>query len=203
MDEIALVAAAKKGDLDAFNRLVLAYQGLAYNVACRILSDPHGAEDVTQASFLSAYRNLKSFRGGSFRAWVMRIVTNACYDEHRRRQRHPETPLEPLDPEGEEDFDQAPWMKDENPGPEEMYDRLQLQQAVKHCLEDLTDDFKSVVILVDIEGMDYQEVSQVIDKPLGTIKSRLSRGRFKLKDCLKGFWELIPGGMRLESEESG
>ena len=96
MDEIALVESARKGDLDAFNRLVLAYQGLAYNVAARMLSDFDLAEDVTQTAFLSAYRSLDTFRGGSFKAWVMRMVTNACYDELRRRQRRPTTPLEPM-----------------------------------------------------------------------------------------------------------
>jgi RNA polymerase sigma-70 factor, ECF subfamily len=202
MDEAALISDALRGDLDAFNRLVLAYQGLAYNVACRILSDPHAAEDVTQTAFISAYRNLNRFRGGSFRAWVMRIVTNGCYDELRRRQRHPETPLEPHDTEGEDEIDNPAWLKDDAPGPEEEFDQQQLHLAVQHCLDDLADDFKAVVVLVDVEGMDYQEVSRIIDKPLGTIKSRLSRARFKLKDCLKGSWELLPAGLRLETEES-
>jgi RNA polymerase sigma-70 factor (ECF subfamily) len=202
MDETALVSAAIKGDLDAFNRLVLAHQELAYNVACRILSDQHAAEDVTQTAFLSAYRNLNKFRGGSFRSWVLRIVTNACYDELRRRQRHPEMPLEPLDSESDGEFDNPSWMKDQNPGPEEVFDQRQLHQAVQRCLDDLAEDFKAVVVLVDIEGMDYQEVSLIINKPLGTIKSRLSRARFKLKDCLKSSWEQLPLGLRLEPEES-
>jgi RNA polymerase sigma-70 factor, ECF subfamily len=201
MDEAALVSDARHGDLEAFNRLVLAYQGLAYNVACRILSDPHAAEDVTQSAFLSAYRNLNKFRGGSFRSWVMRIVTNGCYDELRRYQRHPETPLEPLDSDNDEEMDSPRWLKDENPGPEESYDQHQLNLAIQHCLAGLTEDFKAVVVLIDIEGMDYQEVSQIVDKPLGTIKSRLSRGRFKLKDCLKGLWEQLPAELRLDAEE--
>lgn len=202
MDEPALISAAVRGDLDAFNRLVLAHQGMAYNIARRILSDQQTAEDVTQTAFLSAFRNLHQFRGGSFRSWLLRIVTNGCYDELRRRQRHPQTSLELLNPESDEEFDNPAWVKDANPGPEQIFDQGQLQEAIQRCLDDLADDFKAVVILIDVEGMDYQEVSMVVGKPLGTIKSRLSRARFKLKDCLKASWELLPPGLRLGTEES-
>ena len=80
MDEAGLIQDAVRGDLDAFNRLVLAYQDMAYNIAFRMLSDEGAAEDATQTAFISAYRNLASYRGGSFKAWVMRMVTNTCYD---------------------------------------------------------------------------------------------------------------------------
>ena len=93
MDEQALVQQALKGELDAFNRLVLAYQDLAFNVAYRMLADEDLAADAVQNAFISAYRNLRSFRGGSFKAWVMRMVTNGCYDELRRQKRRPTTPL--------------------------------------------------------------------------------------------------------------
>ena len=77
----------------------------------------------------------------------------------------------------------------------------ELEQAVQQCLNDLPDDFKVVVIMVDVEGMDYQEVSQAIGKPLGTVKSRLARARLRMRDCLQGFWELLPAQFRLLSEE--
>jgi len=96
MDEAALIRQAQQGDLDAFNRLVLAYQDLAFNVAYRLMSDPAEAQDVTQDAFVSAYRKLDSFRGGSFKAWLLRIVTNAGYDALRKRKRQPVVPLEPL-----------------------------------------------------------------------------------------------------------
>jgi RNA polymerase sigma factor (sigma-70 family) len=89
MDESALIQDARAGDLDAFNRLVLAYQELAYNLAFRMLSEQEAAADVTQDAFISAYKSLGSYRGGSFRAWLLRIVTNGCYDELRRRHRRP------------------------------------------------------------------------------------------------------------------
>jgi RNA polymerase sigma-70 factor (ECF subfamily) len=167
----------------------------------RMLSDSDIAEDVTQTAFLSAYRNLDSFRGGSFKAWVMRMVTNACYDELRRRQRHPTTPLEPVDDE-DDTIESPAWMADDGPSPEDELDRRELNRALQRCLVGLDDEFRAVVIMVDVQGMDYLEVSTALNKPLGTIKSRLARARLKLRDCLHGFWELLPSTFRLESERN-
>ena len=200
MDELALVRAALDGDLDAFNRLVLAYQDMAFNLAYRMLSDDDAAEDVTQTAFISAYTHLKDYRGGSFKAWLMRMVTNACYDELRRRKRRPTVPLTPMDDDEEEEIESPAWLADGSPSPEEQVSAEELDRAVKHCLEDLPDDFRAVVVMVDVEGLDYQEVAEVIGKPLGTIKSRLARARLKLRDCLQGFWELLPAQFRLSGE---
>ncbi|HPH97772.1 MAG TPA: sigma-70 family RNA polymerase sigma factor [Anaerolineaceae bacterium] len=200
MDETLLIQYAVKGDLDAFNRLVLAYQDMAFNLAYRMLGDNATAEDATQQAFISAYRSLSSYRGGSFRAWVMRMVTNACYDELRRQKRHPETPLEPENNE-EEEIESPRWMADDGASPEELAEAKELDQAIQHCLGGLSEEFRSVVILVDIQGMDYDEVSAVVKTPLGTIKSRLARARQKLRHCLQGFGELLPAAFRLESED--
>jgi len=89
MDENALIQAARRGDLDAFNTLVLAYQHQVYNLAYRIMGEAAAASDAAQEAFISAYKNLKSFRGGSFKSWLLRIVTNACYDDLRRRKTPP------------------------------------------------------------------------------------------------------------------
>ena len=202
MDELALVHAALDGDLDAFNRLVLAYQDMAFNLAYRMLSDEDAAEDVTQTAFISAYTHLKDFRGGSFKAWLMRMVTNACYDELRRRQRRPTVPLTPMDDDEEEEIESPAWLADGSASPEEQVSAGELDKAVKHCLEDLPDDFRAVVVMVDVEGLDYQEVAVAIGKPLGTIKSRLARARLKLRDCLQGFWELLPAQFRLSGERN-
>jgi RNA polymerase sigma-70 factor, ECF subfamily len=201
MDETILVQTAQNGNLDAFNQLVMAYQELAFNVAYRILADDAASEDATQNAFLSAYRNLNTYRGGSFKAWLLRIVTNTCYDELRRRKRHPTTPIEPVAENDDEEIESPGWMRDESAGPEERAEQAELDRAVQHCLSGLPDDFRTVVVLIDIQGLDYQEVSEVVQKPLGTIKSRLARGRLRLRDCLRGFWELLPVEFRLESEE--
>lgn len=200
MDEIALVAEAVQGDLNAFNRLVLEYQTMAYNVAARMLSDEDAAADVTQNAFLSAYRSLDTFRGGSFRAWVMRMVTNACYDELRRRKRHPTTSLEPLN-EDDEEIESPVWLADDAPSPEARLEQVELEHALQTCLQGLPEEFRLVVLMVDIEGFDYQEVSETLGKPLGTVKSRLARARLKMRDCLQQFRELLPAIFRLNGEE--
>jgi RNA polymerase sigma-70 factor (ECF subfamily) len=200
MDELVLIQDATQGDLEAFNRLVLAYQEMAFNVAYRLLSDEDSAEDVTQTAFISAYKSLNGFRGGSFKAWLMRIVTNACYDELRRIKRHPTVSLEPIDDDTEEEIESPSWLADGSASPEEKIEQADLEHAVQHCLDNLPEDFKVVVVLVDVQGFDYDEVAKVIKRPLGTIKSRLARARLKLQGCLQQFWELLPDRFRLDDE---
>lgn len=194
-----MIESAKQGNLDAFNRLILEYQDMAFNLAARMLSDSDAAADVTQVAFLSAYRSIESFRGGSFKAWVMRMVSNACYDELRRRKRRPTVPLEPMTDDDEE-VESPAWLADEGPSPEDEIERGELNQAIQRCLNGLPEDFRAVVIMVDIEGLDYQEVSLAAGKPLGTIKSRLARARLKMRDCLRQFGELLPSVLRLDDE---
>jgi RNA polymerase sigma-70 factor, ECF subfamily len=199
MDEVEIVRLARGGDLNAFNRLVLEYQDMAFNLAARMLGDDDAAEDVTQTAFLSAFRSLDSFRGGSFRAWVMRMVSNACYDELRRRKRRPTVSLEPIN-EDDEEIESPAWLADDAPSPEGELERAELEQALQGCLQGLPEEFRSVVLMVDVEGLDYQEVSLATGKPLGTVKSRLARARLKMRDCLRQFWELLPSVFRLDDE---
>jgi RNA polymerase sigma-70 factor (ECF subfamily) len=199
MDESGLIQAARQGDLDAFNRLVLAYQDLVYTQAYRMMGEMDAAEDATQEAFISAYRNLQSFRGGSFRGWLLRIVTNACYDELRRRKRRPTVPLEPLTSDDEE-IESPRWIADAGELPEERVMRAELGRQIQRCLDELPEEFRAVVVLVDIQGLDYHEAAQVVAKPVGTVKSRLSRARTRLRDCLQAARELLPGAFRLVDE---
>lgn len=200
MNEESLITDAKQGDLQAFNRLVLAYQDQVFNVAYRILSDASAAEDAAQNTFLTAFRKLNTFRGGSFKSWILTIVTHTCYDELRLLKRRPTTPLEPVMQDTDEEFDSPAWLASDDPSPEENSMLNDLEQAIQHCLDDLPEDFRTVVVLVDVEGLDYQSVSEVAHKPIGTIKSRLARARLKMRDCLQGFGELIPDQFRLDRE---
>jgi RNA polymerase sigma-70 factor, ECF subfamily len=199
MDESALIQSAKKGDLDSFNTLVLTHQEMVYGTALRILGDDELAADAAQEAFLSAFRSLNSFRGGSFRAWLLRTVTNACYDELRRRKRRPSVPLEPETEDGEE-VESPRWLADPGASPEEQLNQADLEHAIQHCLEDLPADFRAVVVLADIQGLDYTEVAAAVRKPLGTIKSRLARARLRMRECLQAFRELLPAAFRLEEE---
>ncbi len=201
MDEPALIQNACHGDLDAFNTLVLAYQDIVFNTALRILGDEDLAADASQEAFISAFRALNSYRGGSFRAWLLRTVTNACYDELRRKQRRPTIPLEPETKDGDE-LETPRWLADPVGSPEELLDQAEVEHAIQHCLENLPTDFRAVVVLADIQGLDYTEVASVLKKPLGTVKSRLARARLRLRECLQGFRELLPAAFRLEEERT-
>lgn len=198
MDETELIGFAQHGDLTAFNRLVLEYQDYAYNVAYRVMGDHAAAEDAVQDAMIKAYKNLRRFRGGSFKSWLLRIVTNTCYDELRRRKRRPTTPLEPAT-DDDELVENPKWLADTSESPEDFAMRSELSLAIQNCLDNLGDDFRIVVVLVDIQGMDYTEAADAAGTPLGTIKSRLARARKNLRDCLQGFGELLPPAFRYES----
>jgi RNA polymerase sigma-70 factor (ECF subfamily) len=201
MNEQALIQDAQAGNLDAFNVLVLHYQDSVFNTALRILGDEDRASDATQEAFLSAFRSIGSFRGGSFKAWLMRTVTNACYDELRRQKRRPTVPLEPETDDGEE-VDSPRWLADPSMSPEQKAEADEVEHAIQHCLDNLPVEFKTVVVMADIQGMDYSEVSAAVRVPLGTIKSRLARARLRLRECLQGFAELLPASFRLEEGSS-
>ncbi|MBN2256811.1 MAG: sigma-70 family RNA polymerase sigma factor [Anaerolineaceae bacterium] len=199
MDETQLIKEAKSGDVDAFNSLVLAYQVRVYNLAYRILSDEDSAEDTTQTVFLTAYQKLSGFRGGSFLAWILRITTNQCYDRLRYAKRHPTASLEPLN-DDDESMESPAWMKDSSSGPEVLLDQAELERAIQQCINALPADYRMVAVLVDVQGMDYQSVAEIIKTPMGTVKSRLARARLKLRDCLSGIRELMPSSIRLNME---
>ena len=183
MDDQFWVNSAQHGDLEAFNQLVLGYQDQAFRQASYLLGDSEVAEDIVQEAFLSAFCHLISFRGGSFKCWLLKIVTNACYDELRRRKRWNHVPLEPLDDDGEE-VETAWWMSDRSYEPEQLFEYMEFQQMIQRCLEGLSAEYRTVLILVDIQGLDYEETASVVGVPLGTVKSRLARARRRIRDEL-------------------
>ncbi len=199
MDEQALIASARKGDARAFNQLVMLYQSLAYNVAYRILGEPDAAADATQNAFLSAFKAMRKFRGGSFKAWVMRIVTNACYDLLRAKQRRPTSSLDDLPVEA----DHTSYLRDPAEQPGEYVERQELNQAIQAAILTLPVEQRTVLVLSDVQGFSYQEIAEVTGLSLGTVKSRLSRGRAKLRDRLQEQRELLPTRYRLRDDERG
>jgi RNA polymerase sigma factor (sigma-70 family) len=195
IDEESLIARAQKGDVSAYNRLVLHYQDAVYNVAYRIMNDPASADDATQEAFISAYKAIRQFRGGSFKSWLLRIVTNSCYDELRRRKRRPQSSLDEIT----EEVESPSFLADDSSTPEEMRQQVELVDAVQRCLDDLPDDQRVAAVLCDVEGREYQEIAEILSISLGTVKSRISRARSKLRDCLQGFGELLPAQYRLNT----
>jgi RNA polymerase sigma-70 factor, ECF subfamily len=183
-DEYRLVIAAKNGDINAFNQLVLNYQDLVYLHVSSLLRDEHVAEDLSQITFIKAYQGLSRYRNGSFRAWLLRIATNACYDELRRQKRQQTLPLIPLN--FEEDENESPeWMLDKGLSVEQRVEQGELGEWFKKGLDQMPEEFRTVVILVDVLGLEYGEVSQVLSIPIGTVKSRLARGRIRIQAHLK------------------
>lgn len=190
--EAVLIRAARQGDVEAFNALVLTYQTGIYNLAYRLTGDPDAAADAAQETFINAFRNLTQFHDGSFRAWLNRIATNACYDELRRRQRRPTVSLD--DPTHE-----IRWASTAE-SPESAAQRAELNRAIQNCLSGLPDDQRTVVVLCDVQGFDYQEIAAITGQALGTVKSRLSRARGRLRDCLNAVRELLPDSHRSNQE---
>lgn len=173
MDDTELIRDSQNGDLDSFNELVRRYQKMAYNLAFRMLGDAPSAEDATQEAFISAWKNIRRFRGGSFKAWVLQITANACRDQLRRIRRRPIIPLESLtyDP---------PSVSTESP--EDYAIRKEMGGHVQKGLETLSDEQRMAVILCDIQGLTYEEVAEVMGCSMGTVKSRINRGRSQLRD---------------------
>jgi RNA polymerase sigma-70 factor (ECF subfamily) len=196
--EQRLVSEAQRGDLDSFNQLVRLYEGRVYTLCFRMLGDGESAADAAQDAFLSAYRNLRSFRGGSFRSWMLRIATNTCYDVLRARKRRPTISLDAaLDSDDDATGFDPP---DLGETPLDAALRHELGAAIQRGLQQIPADQRAVVILSDIQGMAYEEIAEATGANLGTVKSRLSRGRARLRDILKA-GELLPSRYRLEGEE--
>src|SRR4051812_22267640 len=181
-DDEALVRAAQRGDVDAYNRLVRAHERQAYAVALRLLRRPDLAEDATQDAFIQAYRALDTFRGGSFRAWLMRIVTNRCYDMLRSANRRAADSLD------DQVFEAEPHWSSIAPtdDPVARATQAELGRLLESALGRLPEDQRVTVLLCDVQGYAYEEAAQITGVALGTVKSRLSRARAALRDGLRG-----------------
>ncbi len=199
--EEELIARSQRGEVAAFNQLVLHYQQIVYGAAYRLLGDPDTAADVTQDAFLAAYRGISSYRGGSsFRAWLLRISSNMACDHWRRVRRHPAESLEFLTEEDETPSSEAlNALADSSAegNPEEMLLTQELQSAIQKGLEQLPLDQRVAVVLCDIEGLSYEEIADSTQTSIGTVRSRISRGRGRLRAYLNQHAELLPRNYRL------
>ena len=195
MDEVGLIEQAKRGNVNAFNELVLAHQKAVFNVAYRIMGDTAQSADITQDAFITAFDKLSQFQGGNLKAWFSRIVTNKCYDELRKQKRRPQSSLDEI----VEVNESASMLVSKAETPEQATQRKELVGAVAVCLDGLPDDQRVTAVLCDIEGHIYQEIAEMLDVSLGTVKSRMSRARGRLRDCLQGVAELLPASYRLNN----
>lgn len=194
--DLRLVEASRDGDVDAFNQLVRLYEGRIYNLCYRMLGDSDFAADAAQDTFLAAYRKLYTFRGGSFRSWLFRIATNTCYDVLRARKRRPTTSLDAAMDDSERPYE--PMDPGETPASYAL--RRELSDTLHQCLDMLPEEQRVVVVLSDVQGLSYNEIAEVVDTSLGTVKSRLSRARARLRDILRER-ELLPARYRQHNDE--
>lgn len=197
IDETAFIQRSREGDLDAFNELVLLYQDQVYGLCLRMLGSRQAAEDVTQEAFISAFKNVSRMRGPSVKSWLLRIASNACIDELRRRQRQRQVSIDRR-PDGEEP---GPILDppDRGPGPETLAMRRELKEALERELLQLPAEQRLAVILCDLEGLAYDEVAATMGTSIGTVKSRISRGRARLKEAILAQPELFDDLVRPNS----
>lgn len=186
-DEAAIVQRAVEGDRAAFGRLMEHYQSACYGLAWRLLGNADQAADAVQDAFIHAYGAIDRYRGGIFRSWLLKITANASYDILRRQQRRPAQAL----PDPEEGGVELPDTSAPNPVAEaargEMYRHLEV------ALRRLPEDQRTAVVLCDVYGMDYNEVAAMTQSALGTVKSRIHRGRLRLRELLAEHRELFGG----------
>lgn len=184
-DEAAVIARAADGDRMAFTQLMEHYQSACYGLAWRLLHDADQAADATQDGFMHAYKAIRSYRGGVFRSWLLRITANASYDILRRAQRRPTSPL----PDPDDGAPELPDVHAVNPVSEAA--KSELYRHLEVALRHLPADQRAAVVLCDVYGMDYNEVATMTDSALGTVKSRIHRGRLRLRVLMAEHRELF------------
>ena len=195
--EMELIKAAQHGDLEAFNLLIPRYQNFLFGIALALLNDEDAAADAVQEALISAFRKFDTIRGVSLRSWLARVVINACYDEIRKKRRQNSVPLDQFNAEGDE-IETSSWLVDPQEDPEMQYESRELEAAIEKCLGELHPIYRIVLILVDIQGLSYEEAAVAIGVPVGTIKSRLSRARLQLQKSLQAAGELLPASYRVD-----
>ena len=190
----------RSGHSSCYNCIIEDFQTQSYNLGRRMLSDWALAEDAVQDSFLSGYRAFHQFRGDNLQAWLMRIVANTCRDMLRVRRSRPTVPLDPQ-PVSIEEQDPIPTvanLRSTEESPEEYAERRELNRGIQAGLDSLPEERRLAVLLVDVQGLSYEEAAQTMRCSLGTVKSRVSRGRHGLRDFLQQSGELLPSRFRLK-----
>lgn len=188
--EEELIQQSKDGDLDSFNQLVERYEKQVYNLALRMLGNRQDAEDATQEIFILAWKSIRSFRGGTFRTWLFRTAANFCTDELRRKRIRQVDSLDAMFPEHNP-------LPSPTESPEDHLLREELSGLISQHLLCLAEEQRLVITLADLQGFSYEEIALITNSSIGTVRSRLNRGRANLRDLLLKNRELLPSEFRL------
>ncbi|MSQ07570.1 MAG: sigma-70 family RNA polymerase sigma factor [Dehalococcoidia bacterium] len=196
-NHVPLPVKNRAGDNFCYNCIIESFQSPAYNLARRLLGDWSLAEDAVQEGFVSGYRAFAQFRGGNLKAWVMRIVANNCRDMLRSRRARPTVSLDPVNSDDPDDpTPSAVDIPSKDESPEDHAQRSELRRALDAGLNSLPQEQKMALLLVDVQGFSYEEAAQTMSCSLGTVKSRVSRGRSGMRDFLRTTGELLPSQFR-------
>ena len=190
IEDSELVQRSKAGELEAFNEIVERYRSLVFNTAARILGSRAAADDAAQETFISAYRSICRFRGGSLRAWLLRIASNASYDFLRSVRRR-----------AEQSLDLAMERPSGEASPEQQAEHSELGAQLQRAILSLPPDQRTVLVLVDVQGFSYEEAAEAAEVAVGTIRSRLSRARRRARDYLREQTDLLPYHLREDDGE--
>ncbi len=185
--DLILIERSLAGDLDAFNDLVRLYQDSLFALVVRMVPDRDQAADAVQEAFFSAYRNLRSFRGGSVKSWLNRICVNAAMDAQRAKKRRPVQPYPELDDEAWQPRAGA------EADPERIAVDIERSRVLRSAMAEITDDQRTAIVLYDVQGYDYSEIAEMTGVSLGTVKSRIHRGRLSLREILADRMDLFRG----------
>jgi len=202
IDEIGLIDKSKNGDIEAFGELVSIYEKQVYSIAYRFMGNHDDANDLAQEAFIRAFKGIENFRGdASFKTWLYHIVANVCRDELRRVKRQPTVSLNSpiMTEDGEINREQEDWTF----APEIVYENKEMQELVQRLLNELIPEYRQVLILRELQGFTYDEIAVALDCSLGTVKSRISRGRKVLKDLIIENRELFHDASRLVDRKVG
>ena len=180
LQEKDLIRKAKQGDMLAFEELILKHEKIVYNLALRMMNHSEDAMDISQEVFLKAYRSLSNFdERSAFSTWIYRITHNTCIDEIRKRKGKQTYSLEE-DLESEDGSMQRQ-VADDGDTPEESLMRKEQKSEILRALDTLSEEHKAAIILRDVKGLSYEEIAEILELSLGTVKSRINRARNQLK----------------------
>lgn len=183
-NETELIKKCQKGDMESFDILVSMFSERAYAVAFGVMGNKHDASDMTQEAFIKVFRNINKFNFQSaFNTWLHRIVKNVCIDELRKRKKGKVISLDASIDGGDSDYMMQ--IPDEGPGIQEILEKEESKEFLWDALGELKENHRLVLVLSDIKGYDYSEVADMLDVPVGTVKSRISRARIKLAEIIR------------------
>ncbi len=178
MNENELIMKSQKGDIESFEILIENYQKYAFNIAYQMMKNYDDASDITQEAFIKVFKYIKNFKmDATFSTWLYRIVINTCKDEFKKRKK-----IETISIDEEDSYKEV---KDDSKTPDEILESMEIRSKIDKAINSLSPNYKEIIVLRDVNELSYKEISETLDVPIGTIKSRISRARIELRNLIR------------------